>query len=110
MARTALVKVNNQARCSFCIRAKDFARSDLYQAVTFATHYEANHALVISFSNELGNSIKKLEVGPKTINFVCWNYDMSITPDEACADLVKTVREILNEVVESSSKVLAVSA
>ena len=80
----------------------ELARSDLYQAVTFATHYEASHAIVISFTDQILESPAPIRVGPKTVHIVHWKCGSDVVPETASKNLVAEIRSILDQLSRNS--------
>jgi 5-methylcytosine-specific restriction endonuclease McrBC regulatory subunit McrC len=81
-------------------------QNDLYQAISFATGYQALGALVVSFST--GSSVSALPdllVGTLPVKSLVWRAHNTATPDEARQHLVDEVKTWLQRSLNSAAEV-----
>lgn len=74
---------------------KGILQSDLYQAVTFATHFGTSRALVISFSDMEDVNELKLQVGSVTIETIHWRAVATLEPISEMQRVISSVHDCL---------------
>lgn len=68
-------------------------RSDLYQAIAFATGFKTRHGLVVGFRTDPGvSALPALTVGDVQLHYVAWDASGSSSADTAAEQLCGQVR------------------
>jgi hypothetical protein len=67
---------------------KDWKRTDLYQAVSFATGYRVEHAAVVTFSATSGQSVPSVQVGDVTLRAITWDCSHNSTPEASARTML----------------------
>ena len=80
----------------YSVTSKDWRRSDLYQAIAFATIYETNEAAIIGFTLSGGVAPPPIDVGQMTIRHIDWAAGSAVPPDQAAAKLTDDIATWLN--------------
>jgi McrBC 5-methylcytosine restriction system component len=68
--------------------SKDWKRSDLYQAVAFATGYRVSHAAIVAFSTAPEETPPAVKVGDVRLRPITWDCSPTTTPDHAAQSIV----------------------
>ncbi len=71
---------------------KDWKRSDLYQAITFATGYRVNQASIVLFTSGAHPIPEPLQVGNVTLTVLAWDCSQGTSPEVAAQSLVEDTR------------------
>jgi 5-methylcytosine-specific restriction enzyme subunit McrC len=67
---------------------KDWKRTDLYQAVSFATGYRVEHTAVVTFSPTSGQSVPSVQVGDVTLRAITWDCSHNSTPEASARSIL----------------------
>jgi 5-methylcytosine-specific restriction endonuclease McrBC regulatory subunit McrC len=74
------------ADVKYKIAGADWVRSDLYQAVAFATGYRTERAAIVTFGDP-HSALAPLQVGDVTVTHLLWPNDARVAPAEAADTL-----------------------
>lgn len=74
---------------------KDWVRNDVAQATMFATGFEANAALIVSFSKSPDVNDLEMRMGRTPVHRIAWNASSLITPEVAEEEFISRVRAFL---------------
>ena len=77
------------------IVSKEWRRSDLYQAIAFATIYRTNHAAVIGFAPPDTEPPPPIIVGDMNIRHIDWRTDPDLSPADAADTLAGDITDWL---------------
>jgi 5-methylcytosine-specific restriction endonuclease McrBC regulatory subunit McrC len=75
---------------------RDWSRPDIYQGITFATGFFAEHAAVVSFQPAAHPPLPSLRVGRVNLAHLPWPFSDTLSPEEAERSFLRTARRWLD--------------
>jgi 5-methylcytosine-specific restriction enzyme subunit McrC len=70
------------------LQGRDWKRTDLYQAVSFATGYRVEHAAVVTFFAASGQTAPSVQVGDVTLRAITWDCSHTSTPEASARSML----------------------
>ena len=77
----------------------EWERNDLYQAIAFASAFQAVSGIVVTFGKPVLNTKAVLQVGGMRISHFTWNYELNVKPEDAKIALVNELKIYFDEVL-----------
>jgi hypothetical protein len=74
---------------------EEMPRSDLYQAVSFASAYEMSKAALVSFKTTARRPLQDIPFGDVVVQHLCWDATQGTSPEDAADRLVRSVQQWL---------------
>jgi 5-methylcytosine-specific restriction endonuclease McrBC regulatory subunit McrC len=77
----------------------EWDRSDLYQAIAFASAFQARSGIILTFGKPVMNSKAVLRIGEMSFSQFTWNFELNAKPEDAKLALVSDLDSYFDEIL-----------